>query len=238
VVAPAEIPVSASAFKGQQQRWAKRSVQTARKLLPRILASPLSFRVKVEAAFHLTANLAYPLMVVLSLLMFPSVLVRFGMGLREMLLFDVPLFLLATGSVSSFYVVSQRELYADWRKRLAVLPTLLGLGLGIGMSLANGKAILEALLGRDSAFVRTPKFRIESASDSWKRKKYRPLPGALPYFELGFGLYFAAAAGYAAARGIFGSLPFLLLFQAGFLYTGILSLAERWELRPESEARR
>jgi cellulose synthase/poly-beta-1,6-N-acetylglucosamine synthase-like glycosyltransferase len=225
VVAPAEIPVSMNAFKSQQHRWSKGSVQTARKLLPRILASPLPLRVKVEATFHLAANLAYPLMVLLSLLMFPSMLLRFDMGFSEMLLLDVPLFFLATFSVSSFYVASQRELYSDWKGRLKALPALLALG--IGMCLSNARAVVEALVGRQSEFVRTPKYRIESAADRWKRKKYRgPSPYLLPLLEVGCGLYFTGTVLYAAYHQILGSLPFLVLFQVGFLYTGILSLRE------------
>jgi cellulose synthase/poly-beta-1,6-N-acetylglucosamine synthase-like glycosyltransferase len=229
VVAPAEIPVSMSAFKSQQQRWSKGSIQTARKLLPRILASPLSFRIKVEALFHLTANLAYPLMVLLSLLMFPSMLVRFDMGFAEMLLLDVPLFLLATASVTSFYVVSQRELYPDWRNRLKVLPMLMALG--IGMCLSNGRAVMEALMGKETSFVRTPKYRIESSADGWKQKKYRGFGTVLPWVEVAIGIYFTVAVAYAATHQIVGSIPFLLLFQVGFLYTGVLSLWESVELR-------
>jgi cellulose synthase/poly-beta-1,6-N-acetylglucosamine synthase-like glycosyltransferase len=224
LVVPAELPVSMNAFKTQQRRWSKGSIQTARKLLPRILASPLPLPVKIESLFHLTANLAYPLMVLLSLLMFPSMLVRFDMGLSEMLLFDVPLFLLATASVTSFYVVSQRELYADWKKRLEVLPMLLAIG--IGMCVSNARAVVEALAGRETEFVRTPKYRIESRADDWRRKKYRSLDRFLPLVELGLALYFTLTVVYAATHQIYGSIPFLLLFQAGFLYTGARSLAE------------
>ena len=224
VVAPAEIPVSMNAFKTQQHRWSKGSIQTARKLLPKILASPLPLRVKIEAVFHLTANLAYPLMVILSLLIFPSLLVRFNMGWHEMLLFDLPLFLAATMSVTSFYVVSQREIYKDWLRRLKVLPMLLSLG--IGMCLNNAKAVMEALFGNETGFVRTPKYKIESSADQWSKKRYRSRRSLLPYLELGLGLYFTLSVVYAAAHHIYGSLPFLVLFQVGFLYTGAFSLAE------------
>jgi cellulose synthase/poly-beta-1,6-N-acetylglucosamine synthase-like glycosyltransferase len=229
VVAPAEIPVSMNAFKSQQHRWSKGSIQTAMKLLPRVLASPLPFEVKLEALFHLTANFAYPLMVALSLLVFPSMVLRFDMGLTEMLLLDLPLFFLATASVTSFYVVSQRELYPEWRRRLRVLPMLLSVG--IGMCLSNARAVLEALTGTSTEFVRTPKYRIECASDGWKRKRYRGLDSFLPAVEILLGLYFTWAIAYAAVHGILGSIPFLLLFQAGFLYTGFLSLRESLELR-------
>ena len=41
LVAPAEVPVEMNAFKSQQHRWAKGSIQTCCKLLPRILRSDL-----------------------------------------------------------------------------------------------------------------------------------------------------------------------------------------------------
>ena len=111
LVAPAEVPVEMNAFKSQQHRWAKGSIQTCRKLLPRILRSNLPLGVKAEAFFHLTANFNYPLMCVLSVLMAPSMVIRYNMGWYEMLLIDVPLFFAATASVANFYMVCQRELH-------------------------------------------------------------------------------------------------------------------------------
>ena len=206
VVVPAELPVSMNAFKSQQHRWSKGSIQTARKLLPKILASPLPRTVKLESLFHLTANVSYPLMVLLSLLMFPSMILRFDMGVSEMLLVDLPLFFLATASVTSFYVVSQRELYTDWKGRLRVLPVLLSLG--IGMCLNNARAVLEALLGRETEFVRTPKYGIESSDEEWRLKKYRGLASFLPLLEVGLGLYFTATVAYAPAGGSTGRFRF------------------------------
>ncbi|CAI8007128.1 Xyloglucan glycosyltransferase 4 [Geodia barretti] len=107
IAAPAELPVSMNAFKAQQRRWAQGSLQTARKLLPQILASPLPLRVRAEAFFHLSSNLAYPLMAVLSLLMAPVLFARVSTGLREMALLDIPIFAAATLSVVSFYSFSQ-----------------------------------------------------------------------------------------------------------------------------------
>src|SRR5207247_5388792 len=149
VVSPAEIPVEMNAFKGQQFRWAKGSVQTCMKLLPRILASPLSPAIKAEAAFHLGANFAYPLMILLALLMFPAMVIRYNMGWYEMMIVDVPLFIGATLSVCSFYLMSQREVFGDdWRSRIKYLPAVLAVG--IGLSVNNAKAVLEALAGHDS----------------------------------------------------------------------------------------
>ncbi len=238
VVSPAEIPVEMNAFKSQQHRWAKGSVQTCMKLLPSILAAKLPLAVKIEAAFHLTANFAYPLMVVLSVLMFPAMVIRYNMGWYEMMIVDVPLFLGATMSVCSFYLMSQREIFGEgWKSRIKYLPAVLAVG--IGLSVNNTKAVLEALLGHESEFTRTPKYRVEGASDEWKQKRYRGTLSFLPFVELLLGLYFTAMAGYAFVNGIYGTLPFILIFQFGFLYAATLSLFQnvgKLDLVREQEA--
>jgi len=223
VVSPAEIPVEMNAFKSQQHRWAKGSIQTCKKLLPKILASDLPLSIKVESTFHLTANFAYPLMILLSILMFPAMIIRYNMGWYEMLIVDVPLFIGATMSVCSFYLMSQREIFRDeWRARLKYLPAVLSVG--IGLSVNNAKAVIEALLGMQSEFTRTPKYRVERAGDDWRLKRYRGCNNFVPFVELALGAYFTVMAYYAASNGIFGTLPFILLFQFGFLYAACLSL--------------
>ena len=131
LIAPAEVPVEMNAFKSQQHRWAKGSIQTCRKLLPQILRRTCRSGVKAEAFFHLTANFNYPLMVVLSVLMFPSMVIRYNMGWYEMMLIDVPLFFAATFSVCNFYMVCQREIHPDWRARIKYLPFLMSIGIGL-----------------------------------------------------------------------------------------------------------
>jgi cellulose synthase/poly-beta-1,6-N-acetylglucosamine synthase-like glycosyltransferase len=111
VECPSELPVDMNAFKTQQARWAKGLLQTAGKILPRVLRARLPWQVKLEAFYHLTAGISYPLMLLLSALLLPAMIVRFYQGWWQVLWIDLPLFLLATGSVSSFYLVAQRELY-------------------------------------------------------------------------------------------------------------------------------
>ncbi len=226
LIAPAEVPVEMNAFKSQQHRWAKGSIQTCRKLLPRILASNLPTRVKAEAFFHLSANFNYPLMCVLSVLMAPAMVIRYNMGWYEMLLIDVPLFFAATASVANFYMVCQRELHDDWVTRAKYLPFLMSIG--IGLTVNNTKAVFEALLNKQTEFARTPKYRIEARADEWIGKKYRQSVLVQPMIELTLGLYFTATVFYALANGIYGTLPFLILFQIGFLYTGLLSIFQQY----------
>jgi cellulose synthase/poly-beta-1,6-N-acetylglucosamine synthase-like glycosyltransferase len=225
VVSPAEVPVEMNSFKSQQHRWAKGSIQTCIKLMPQILGSQQPFAVKAEAFFHLSANFNYLLMSVLSVLMFPAMLVRYNMGWAETLLIDVPLFFAATFSIGNFYVVSQRELYADWVQRLKYLPFLMSIG--IGLCVNNTRAVLEAIFGKQSEFARTPKYGIERQSDEWVGKRYHQTVGVQPMIELALGLYFTWTVFYALTNQIYPTLPFLMLFQIGFLYTGLLSIFQQ-----------
>jgi len=237
LVAPAEVPVEMNSFKSQQHRWAKGSIQTCRKLLPRILRANIPFHAKAEAFFHLTANFNYPLMCVLSVLMAPAMVIRYNMGWYEMILIDVPLFFAATASVANFYMVCQRELHADWVTRAKYLPFLMSIG--IGLAINNTKAVFEALFNKQSEFARTPKYRVETDADEWIGKKYRQSFVVQPMIELALGLYFTATVFYALANGIYGTLPFLVLFQIGFLYTGLLSIIQQFAgdvvLKPVAE---
>ena len=226
LVAPAEVPVEMNAFKSQQHRWAKGSIQTCRKLLPQILRADVPFGVKAEAFFHLTANFNYPLMCVLSVLMFPSMVIRYNMGWYEMMLIDIPLFFAATFSVCNFYMVCQREIHPDWRTRIKYLPFLMSIG--IGLCVNNTRAVFEALFNKQTEFARTPKYRIEGDADEWGGKKYRQSVAVQPLIELGLGLYFTATVFYALANQIYGTVPFLVLFQIGFLYTGLLSIVQQY----------
>jgi cellulose synthase/poly-beta-1,6-N-acetylglucosamine synthase-like glycosyltransferase len=222
IVCPAELPVEMNSFKTQQSRWAKGLVQTGIKLLPRILKSSFPLKIKVEAFFHLTANIAYPLMILMSLLLLPAMIVRFHQGWFQMLYIDLPLWLLSTASVSTFYLVSQKELYPDWRRRLVYLPFLMALG--IGLSVVNSKAVIEALLGIKTSFKRTPKYRIVNKSDGWYTKDYLRKTGALPVLELILGLYFVLITTYAFLNENYPSIIFLALFIVGFMYMGLMSI--------------
>jgi cellulose synthase/poly-beta-1,6-N-acetylglucosamine synthase-like glycosyltransferase len=227
VISPAEIPVEMNAFKSQQHRWAKGSIQTARKLLPVILRSDLPAHVKLEAFTHLSNNLAYPLMILLSLMMPLATMIRIHRGWTESLLVDLPIFGMATFSVCFFYLMSQREIGRSTWASLRYLPAVLSVG--IGMSVNNCKAVLEALAGHQSPFVRTPKYGEAASSRSvWSRSAYIKRVNFLPAIELGFGLWFTTAVVYTLQQGISAaaSLPFLLLFQLGFFYVGLSSLLQ------------
>ena len=154
------------------------------------MRSNLPWKIKIEAFFHLTANISYPLMIVLSFLLLPAMIVRFNQGWFQMLYIDLPLWLASTASVSTFYLISQKELYPDWRVRLKYLPFLMSVG--IGLSVSNSKAVMEACLGIKTSFKRTPKYESKARQDRWVTKKYLRRTGVMPILELLPGRVFRA----------------------------------------------
>ncbi len=223
--APAEIPVEINAFKAQQRRWAKGVMQVGIKLYPRIWLAPLPFRVKLEMFFRLTGNISYPLMIVASFLQFPLLLVRYNQPFYHLMVLDLPLLIFSTISVVMFY--GSAVWYLDKKRAPRLLHLPLVMGLGIGLAFSNARAVLEALLGVKSEFVRTPKYRVEETSDAtWKRKKYKRKRGLLPLLELSFAVYFLLAIAYSARLHMWGTIPFLLLFFFGFGYMGVMSLLQ------------
>ncbi|HKE58773.1 MAG TPA: cellulose synthase family protein [Pyrinomonadaceae bacterium] len=223
--APAEIPVEINAFKAQQRRWAKGVMQVGLKLYPRIWLAPLPWRVKLEMFFRLTGNISYPLMIVASFLQFPLLLVRYNQPFYHLMILDLPLLFFSSISVVLFYGTA--VWYLDQKRTPRMLHLPLVMALGIGLAFSNARAVLEALLGVKSEFVRTPKYRVEATTDAtWKRKKYRRKRGLLPILELSFAIYFLLAIIYSAGLHMWGTIPFLLLFFFGFGYMGVMSLLQ------------
>ncbi len=226
VITPAELPVDMNGFKSQQHRWTKGSVQTCKKLLPTIWRSNLPLTIKIEATAHLTSNFAYLLLACLCVLLHPSSGGPPPGRVRTFLL-DAPIFMTASVSVAVFYICAQRELHPrTWMKEILFLPALLALG--VGLSINNARAVLEAVFNHKSEFARTPKYGIERKSQPWRSCKYMPLKSLLPIAEMAFALYFSYFVWYAVEHGQYISLPFLILFQGGFLYVSLSSLAQWW----------
>ncbi|HXD33534.1 MAG TPA: glycosyltransferase family 2 protein [Pyrinomonadaceae bacterium] len=223
--APAEIPVEINAFKAQQRRWAKGVMQVGIKLYPRIWNAPLPARLRLEMFFRLTGNISYPLLILVSFLQFPLLLVRYNQPLYHLMVLDLPLLFFSTVSVVMFYGTAVWYLDEKRSRRLLHLPLVMALGIGLAFS--NARAVLEAVLGVKTEFVRTPKYRVEDTTDAtWKAKKYRRKRGWLPLLELSFAVYFLLAILYAARLHMWGTIPFLILFLFGFGYMGTMSLLQ------------
>ena len=222
-IAPAELPLEMGAFKSQQHRWAKGSIQTARKLLGRIYRSELPLGVKLEATAHLTANIGYVLMVILAVLVVPSVWLREEIAPWMVAFVDLPIFTLSSVSVAAFYWAARREATGKSGGILRWIPFLMAVG--IGLSINNARAVLEALRGKQSSFRRTPKYNLRT-SERLAQRRYRITINRDTWIELGFALYFAVGTGAAIAAGMWGAVPFLLLFELGYAYTALSTIAQ------------
>ncbi|NJN96390.1 MAG: glycosyltransferase [Anaerolineales bacterium] len=222
VVAPAEIPPQLAAFKRQQFRWAKGSIQCLKKLGWQVLRAPLPWTVKWQAMVHLSSYLAHPLMVLLAVI--TPILMLTGGTSR----IHFPLIYLSLLSLGPplMYAVAQITLYpTGWRQHYKVMPLLIFLGGGIALS--NTRAVIEALLGVGNVFRRTPKFNL-AAADRWQSSAYRLPADRLAFGELALGLYSLVSVGIAAFNGNAFAIPFILLYAFGFGYVGLQGV---WEAR-------
>ncbi|MGI8603347.1 MAG: cellulose synthase family protein [Verrucomicrobiales bacterium] len=225
VVTPAELPVDMNGFKSQQHRWTKGSIQTCKKLIGPLWRSDLPFVIKLEGSVHLCSNFAYLLLIFLCFLVFPGSGDAVTLGGWRRWLLDVPVFFATTISVGAFYLVSQQAVHPKkWWQEIVFLPCLLALG--VGMSINNGKAVIEALFNHKSGFVRTPKYGIEGKGQSWRTAKYSAGKSVAVILEVAFALYFGCAVLFAIQNALWGTVPFLLMFTAGFWYAAGGSISQ------------
>ena len=231
VVTPSELPVAIHAFQVQQARWAKGLTQVALKLLPRILRAPIPLKCKIEAFFHLTPNISYPMMIIVSALMVPVMIVRFYIGWLQMLTFDVPFIIITMLSLFFYYVLPQHaQNPASWKRALLRMPALLALG--ISLTLINAKAVIEALLGIQSPFARTAKYAIAgSHKRALKPVRYRRRSGWWPAIEIAAGSYFAVMINWAIGSHNYMAVPILALFTWGYWWAGFGTLIDEFRAK-------
>src|SRR3989339_42699 len=231
VVAPAELPIDINAFKMQQGRWAKGTIQVAKKLISEILKSKTSFKVKFEAMIHLTSNLSYPLLTIVSLLLIPAILVRLNTPHTKIFLIDLPIFILGTLSIFYFYYTSQKELgFSSWDS-FKYIPFLMSAG--IGLAINNAKFVLEGIAGHSSEFVRTPKYGISQGQKQKdpNNKNYKSRKTIVFYAEIIMATYFTFVLFLTIKSHLYYLIPLILLFQCGFMYFAISSFAQLFKQR-------
>jgi len=239
---PSELPVEMNAFKGQQHRWAKGAIETAQKLLPSLWRNKsLRLSTRLEGTFHLTCNLAYPVMGLVTVLALPVALALSHHSEEIPPYLDLYLLGLGILPILIYFLAGQMRVGQRLWKSLLLLP--FSIALGAGLCVNNSRAVFEALLRRKSAFVRTPKYRVGAKKETWLGKKYLASGGLWPALELLLGLSCGAAATLCLQSGFYG-LAFLdALFTLGYLQVGLASLmpqtCERLRFRldpgPETE---
>lgn len=221
VTSPAELPSDINALKTQQFRWTKGAVETAKKMLPRVLSSDLPLKVKLECIVHLTSNIVFPFILIVAILNVPIVLIKNLVGTYDEFYSLMSIFVLASISTFLFYMYAQKAIHYDWRKRLLMFPLFLAGSMGFAVN--NTKAVIEALLNRKSAFWRTPK--VGDIKDEAKKKRY--LQHKINFsviFEVLIAIYFVIGILISIYYREIAAIPFQFLFFLGFGMVGWLSL--------------
>ncbi len=235
VIVPAEIPVSVDAFKRQQFRWAKGSMQTAKKLFTAVLGLSNSFllragpRVKMPlwsralGIVHLTSYAVHPLMI-LNLLFLLPVMSSLSPVLKVVSFFS----LTAIGPPLMYWTAMHSQ---GMPVRIRIHRLMVLLGLGTGLSANNSRAVFEALLGVRSAFKRTPKFAVTRAANDWHTSAYVLPSDPTVWVELVLALYAISLLVHSLLHGIWWLLPWLTLYSGGYTYIAFLSMRQAWEKR-------
>ncbi len=220
---PAELPGTIRDLELQQKRWAQGGIQTARKLLPRLLGGPWSIGTKREAAIHLLGHLAHPLTLLLGVLIVPSALARRSLGLEGWLILDLIVFFGATLSFLVFFSAAGRRRGRRWSE---LIPTAaVTLALGIGLSATVSRAVLRGAVGRRrDPFDRTPKRGYGGALYLTPRVRTDTFTKVLLAF------WMALSCAIAVQQGLWGSLPFVLLFGTGYAWMALGDLQEPDEI--------
>lgn len=226
---PAELPSEVNALKTQQFRWTKGAIETARKLLPQVWKSGIPFRVKVHSTFHLTNNIVFPFILLAGLLNVPLMFIKQHGG-HELYFSLMSVFVLAFIGSFLFYLLSQKSVYPDWRKRLMLFPLFMAGSMGFAVN--NSRAVFEGLFRKKSEFVRTPKYNIEGKSDSWLKKKYVPVKiDWIVGVEVALAIYCFFGVISSLYYLEIAAVPFQLLYFAGFTFVSALSIKHAWHAR-------
>lgn len=222
VTSPAELPSEINALKSQQFRWTKGAIETARKMLPTVWRSDLPLKIKVHATFHLTNNLVFPFIVLAGVLNVPLVFIKHA-GAHNAYFTFMSVFVFAFIGSFLFYLFSQKDVYADWRKRIFLFPVFMAGSMGFAVN--NSRAVLEGLFKRKSEFVRTPKYSIQNKKDTWRDKSYSPVKISgtvvLELFLAAYCLIGVVASIYFLE---IAAVPFQLMFFLGFAFVSGMSL--------------
>lgn len=229
VTSPAELPSEINALKSQQFRWTKGAIETARKMLPVVWKSKLPLKIKIHATFHLTNNLVFPFIVLAGVLNVPLVFIKHHGGYEGYFTF-MAIFIFAFIGSFLFYLFSQKDVYADWRRRIFLFPIFMAGSMGFAVN--NSRAVIEGLFRKKSEFVRTPKYSIREKKDSWVDKKYVPVKiSGTVVIELVLAIYCLFGVVSSIYFLELAAVPFQLLFFLGFFFVSVLSIKHAFVAR-------
>lgn len=219
---PAELPSEMNALKAQQFRWTKGAIETAKKLLPQVWKSDMPLRVKLQSTFHLTNNFVFPFILIAGILNVPLIFIK-NSGPHENLFNFMSVFVIAFISSFMFYLYAQKDVYPDWRKRIALFPIFMAGSMGFSVN--NTRAVVEGLMNKKSEFVRTPKFKVTTQKDTINKNKYllSTKVDISAYVELLLAMYCFIGVAASVYFLEIAALPFQLMFFSGFACVSYLS---------------
>ncbi|MFA3784030.1 glycosyltransferase [Melioribacteraceae bacterium 4301-Me] len=223
---PSELPSEMNALKAQQFRWTKGAIETAKKILPLVWKANIPFRVKLQSTFHLTNNIVFPFILLAGILNVPLVFIKNAGPYWNFFNF-MAIFVIAFISSFMMYYYAQKDVYSDWRKKIALFPLFMAGSMGLALN--NTRAVIEGLRGKKSEFVRTPKFRVVSKQDTiGKNNKYiaNLKVDRSAFVELILAIYCLIGVVASIYFMEIAALPFQVMFFLGFAGVSLLSFRQ------------
>jgi cellulose synthase/poly-beta-1,6-N-acetylglucosamine synthase-like glycosyltransferase len=225
VEVPAELPADMNALRTQQFRWTKGAVETALKMMRRLWRSKVSTRIKGEGTFHLTAHFAFPFILLAALTHAPLLALKHaGHGPGDMYFGIMGIGLLGFAGFFLAQLFAQRALYPDWPRRLRLFPVFMAGSMGL--SLSNTQALWQALRGKKTAFVRTPKYGDTPDGRWWASRYAIPEIPRVVWGEALLALYCTVGLGAIVVLGEWTAIPFQALFAAGFVLVTVSNVQQ------------
>jgi cellulose synthase/poly-beta-1,6-N-acetylglucosamine synthase-like glycosyltransferase len=231
VTSPAELPAEVNALKSQQFRWTKGAIETARKMIPEVWKSNIPLRIKIHSTFHLTNNIVFPFIILAGILNVPLIFIK-QQGGHEAYFAMMSVFVIAFVGSFLFYLISQKSVYPDWRRRIMLFPLFMAGSMGFAVN--NSRAVFEGLFKRKSEFVRTPKFALHSSEDTWKKNVYiskKKKIGWVVMIEILLAVYCFFGVISSLYYLEIAAVPFQLLYFMGFACVSWLSLKHAVDAR-------
>jgi cellulose synthase/poly-beta-1,6-N-acetylglucosamine synthase-like glycosyltransferase len=223
---PAELPLEMNALKAQQFRWTKGYIETAKKLVPLVWKSNISLKLKLHSTFHLTNNIVFPFILLVAILNVPLIFIKNAGPYWNFFNF-MAIFIIAFIGSFLFYTYSQKDVYPDWRKKIALFPLFMAGSMGLAVN--NTRAVVEGLMSRKSEFVRTPKFKVVDKKDDTTKNIYskKTKIQISTYVEMLMAVYCLIGVVASIYFMEIASLPFQLMFFFGFASVAFLSLKKK-----------
>jgi len=231
VTSPAELPAEVNALKSQQFRWTKGAIETARKMIPEVWKSDIPLRIKIHSTFHLTNNIVFPFIILAGILNVPLIFIK-QQGGHEAYFAIMSIFVVAFIGSFLFYLISQKSVYPDWRRRIMLFPLFMAGSMGFAVN--NSRAVFEGLFKCKSEFVRTPKFALHSKKDTWKKNVYISKKKKFEWVVM-IEILLAIYCFFGVISSLYyleiAAVPFQLLYFMGFACVSWLSVRHAFEAR-------